>query len=238
MADSQRRLSKTFLQILLDCRYLAVPDVKLLANALNQKYDYDLSLESDAELLDFIGRLNQSLSALHLKLTLCIDEGGSHKVLVLCNTLSSDLSRNPSFNDQQMALFRQIVQLIVASPTGSLTLDQAECAVVDIANCHLSVQQAKNTVEQLIKQKYLRHVGENVTLTPSALMELQPYISASFPDQVLSCFGCNSLCLQGQRCPNNSCNARVHHFCAETVFRRNRTCRVCKCDWDSDRMSE
>lgn len=238
MADGQQRLSRTFLQIMLDRRYLPLPDVKALIHALNQKYDYDLNFEDDAELLDFINKLNPSLASLHLKLSQSVDEEKGHRVFVLCNTLSSDLSRNPSFNDQQMAFFRRIVTSIVESSDGCLDLDQAELAIVDIPNCTLTSQQAKTTIEELIKQKYLRRTNGNVSLTPSALSELQPYISAAMPDQVANCFGCNSLCIQGERCPSRQCKGRVHNHCAETVFQRNKTCRVCEREWSSEIFSQ
>lgn len=96
-------------------------------------------------------KLNPSLASLHLKLSLTTDEEKGHRVVVLCNTLSSELSRNPSFNDQQMALFRQIVSSIVESDNGLLDVEQAESAVVDIPNCTLTTQQARNTLQQLVK---------------------------------------------------------------------------------------
>ncbi|XP_003741587.1 non-structural maintenance of chromosomes element 1 homolog [Galendromus occidentalis] len=238
MADAHRFLSQTFLQIMLDRRYLPLSDFRALVHALNQKYDYDLSLDHDADLLEFINKLNPTLTSLHLKLSQSIDEEKGHRVLVLCNTLSSELSRNPTFNDQQMALFRQIVTAIVESVDGILDLEQAESAVVDIPNCTLSAQQAKNTVQQLIKQKYLRCSNDVVTLTPSALSELQPYIAATMPDQVSNCFGCNSLCLQGERCPGSQCKGRVHKHCAPTVFQRKKACRLCKGPWGSEVFSQ
>lgn len=56
MADSHRVLTRAFIQIMLDRRFLPLPEVKTLVGALNQKYDYDLNLEAEEDLLDFISK--------------------------------------------------------------------------------------------------------------------------------------------------------------------------------------
>lgn len=50
-----------------------------------------------------------------------------------------------------MAFFRRLVSSIVESADGSLELEQAECAIVDIPHCTLTSQQVKDTIQQLIK---------------------------------------------------------------------------------------
>lgn len=59
MADGHRRLSQSFLQIMLDRRYLPLSDFRAIIHALDQKYDYDLSFDDDAELLEFVSKYRE-----------------------------------------------------------------------------------------------------------------------------------------------------------------------------------
>ena len=54
MADGHRVLTRAFLQIMLNRRFMPLPEVKELIEALNQKHDYDLNLENEEEFLEFI----------------------------------------------------------------------------------------------------------------------------------------------------------------------------------------
>ena len=54
MAEGYKKVSQAFLQIMLDRRFLPLSEAKELVDELNRMFDYDLSLDEDAEILDFI----------------------------------------------------------------------------------------------------------------------------------------------------------------------------------------
>lgn len=95
--------------------------------------------------------MNISLARLHLKIVQTRDESTGERLIVLCNTLASNLSLHPELSEQQMALFRTLVERIATASDGHIPHHQALYAVCEIPNCKLSEAQAEQTINELIR---------------------------------------------------------------------------------------
>ncbi|KAI5356939.1 putative non-structural maintenance of chromosomes element 1, Zinc finger, RING/FYVE/PHD-type [Septoria linicola] len=84
------------------------------------------------------------------------------------------------------------------------------------------------------------------TLTQRALMELQQWLVDAYNEEpeegeeeephqkIKFCKACAGIVTVGQRCPNMSCNVRLHDNCVGKMFRAQRdseTCPTCKTEW-------
>ncbi|OQR77052.1 hypothetical protein BIW11_07366 [Tropilaelaps mercedesae] len=223
-----QQMSRSLTQVLLDRRFMPTVEIREVVTKLNEKYDYDLDVRQDRDLDEYIAKLNDSLILLHLKIVQTRDEVTGDRLVLLCNTLASDLSLHPEFNEQQMAWFRHVVEKIATAPEGFISRREALDAISEVRNCKLSEAQAEQTLKELIKQKYLEdNSDEHLSLSPIAIVELGPYLVSILEDKVVKCAACTSLCLQGVRCATSNCPAKIHRACAEKLV----ACRLCKKRW-------
>ncbi|XP_022692155.1 uncharacterized protein LOC111262277 isoform X2 [Varroa jacobsoni] len=146
----QRQVSQTLTQVLLDRKFMATSELRELVVKLNTKFDYNLDIKQDRSLDEYIGTMNISLARLHLKIVQTRDESTGERLIVLCNTLASNLSLHPELSEQQMALFRTLVERIATASDGHIPHHQALYAVCEIPNCKLSEAQAEQTINELI----------------------------------------------------------------------------------------
>jgi len=86
----------------------------------------------------------------------------------------------------------------------------------------------------LLKSKKGRY-----SLSPRALLELQPYLKSTYHDEIMDCTICFEILTRGHACPRANCNVRMHSACYEAYRRSNSKCPACGEDWGrvgSDRV--
>lgn len=86
------------------------------------------------------------------------------------------------------------------------------------------------------------------SLTTKALLELRPWLVASFNDpdagadewqRIKSCDACKEILTIGLRCSQPDCTLRLHDMCQDAYFRskRSKNCTKCSTEWTSDKYS-
>jgi len=235
--DGFDKVRKTLTQVMLNRKFLTVEEFKKLVDDVNRKYEYDLSLESDEDLREFIGTVNSSVSSLGMKLCLGQDEQSGEPLILLINILDNDFSRHPLLSEHQLAFFRKIIELIVDTVDGSIDSISAVNSVYDVKNCSLNATQAEQAITELTRQNFLVEATGRISMTPVTRVELQPYLQSIYADKLYKCFVCNAPCFNGTFCPNDaSCNAKIHPGCAAKYFAISKKCRLCNTAWEIREM--
>ena len=72
------------------------------------------------------------------------------------------------------------------------------------------------------------------TLTTRSAVELQTYISNTFPNDVLHCTVCHEMVLRGIRCYTRNCEGTLHSHCYTVYKRAKHACPVCDAPWNGD----
>jgi len=120
------------------------------------------------------------------------------------------LAPNSSYSISSLAALREVNSL-----TSPMTKTQAESVLASFV--------AKGW---LVKSKKGRF-----SLSPRALLELQPYLKSTYPEEVLDCTICFEILTRGRACPRENCRVRMHSACYDTYRRSNGKCPACGEDW-------
>lgn len=113
----------------------------------------------------------------------------------------------------------------------------------------LTKSQAQNVLASLVAQGWFELSPRGYyTLSPRALMELRDWLFRTYNDsaqdsddedqetapRIKNCDACRDIVTVGQRCPDLSCNARLHNDCVGKIFRAQhgqQKCPRCKIEW-------
>ena len=72
------------------------------------------------------------------------------------------------------------------------------------------------------------------SLTARSTVELQTYISNTFPNDILHCTVCHEMVFRGIRCYTRNCEGTFHSHCYAAYKRGRQTCPVCDTPWNGD----
>ena len=72
------------------------------------------------------------------------------------------------------------------------------------------------------------------SLTVRSIVELQTYITNTFPNDVLHCTICHEMIFRGVRCYTRNCEGMLHSHCYAAYRRARQACPVCSVPWDRD----
>lgn len=125
------------------------------------------------------------------------------------------LAPNESYTVSSMAALREVNTL-----KGNLTKAQGE-VVLDsfVAN------------GWLIKSRRGRF-----SLSTRALLELQPYLRSTYPDEIMECTICMEMITRGVACPTANCKTRLHQHCYTNYKRGSSKCPTCNETWNANRL--
>jgi hypothetical protein len=116
-------------------------------------------------------------------------------------------------------------------------------------NAGLTMAQAEKMMEDMLSEGWFELSQRGFySLSPRALMELRGWLVDTYNepedeeededeerhDKIKFCQGCKEIVTIGQRCPEMSCEARVHNYCKSGMFRMHgghERCPVCKTPW-------
>jgi len=71
------------------------------------------------------------------------------------------------------------------------------------------------------------------SLTTRSTVELQTYITNTFPNDVLHCTVCHEMVFRGVRCYTRNCEGLLHSHCHAAYKRARQTCPVCDTPWNN-----
>jgi non-structural maintenance of chromosomes element 1 len=165
------------------------------------------------------------------------------------------LAPNSSYSISSLAALREVNTL-----TSPMTKTQAESVLASFV--------AKGW---LLKSKYvvrhwiylpttelhpLLHRKGRFSLSPRTLLELQPYLKSTYPEEVVDCTIClevrfpslsrprilkgkswdfnttnTQILTRGHACPRSNCPVRMHNACYERYRRSSGKCPACSEDW-------
>ncbi|XP_071533619.1 non-structural maintenance of chromosomes element 1 homolog [Panulirus ornatus] len=200
-----------FLQILTARRLILAPEVKNTYEKCCARFN----VPSD-NLQEFIQEINQELEAMHLRIRKSVQEDTATdtQCFVIINLLSGEATRMAStLSQQELALFRCIIEKIVQSDDGQIP----EMEAINIGTFlepRMKTGDCEEVVERLVQEKWLLlHIQEERMLSLSALTasELQVYLEESYPESVHKCFFCKILTIKGHSC--TKCSTAVHRKC-------------------------
>lgn len=72
------------------------------------------------------------------------------------------------------------------------------------------------------------------SLTTRSTVELQTYITNTFPNDILNCTVCHEMVFRGIRCYTRNCEGVLHSHCYSAYKRARQTCPVCDTPWNGD----
>jgi len=139
--------------------------------------------------------------------------------------------------------------LRLARASDSTRRDSGSTQTQTAAQTGLTMVQAEKTLDNLVSEGWLELSKRGFyTLTPRALMELRGWLAETYNDQmsdseddeqgvhdrVKFCQACKEILTIGQRCPNLTCQARLHTGCVTNMFRAqagSEQCPLCKTAW-------
>lgn len=137
--------------------------------------------------------------------------------------------------------------LEVSKPSGGRQSD-VNGNVDGAASIGLTKTQAETILNSLQDEGWLVKVGNYLTLSPRALLELRDWLRETYNEpaeeeddepveRIKSCAACREIVTIGQRCSRKECRTRLHEHCMGSYFRmqgNRQTCALCKDNWTGD----
>ncbi|XP_069175583.1 LOW QUALITY PROTEIN: non-structural maintenance of chromosomes element 1 homolog [Procambarus clarkii] len=209
---------RLFLQIITARRVLMGAEVKSTFEKCCQKFHVPPD-----NLHEFVMEINRRLEVMHLAIRKSIQEDLAEDIqcFVLVNTLNGETTRMGStFNSQELALFKRIIEELVNSDDGELPETEAMNLATNLET-RMKIGDSEEAIQRFIHDKWLlQHTRREKVVSLSALTisELQPYLEELYPELVQKCFLCKILTLKGYRC--TKCSTRVHRGVGDRYFTR------------------
>ncbi|KAK5128392.1 hypothetical protein LTR85_003060 [Meristemomyces frigidus] len=144
--------------------------------------------------------------------------------------------------------------LKLAKPSASDERRRESTQTAASANAGLTMMQAEKVLALLVEQEWFELSQKGFyALSPRGLMELRGWLIDTYNDQppaqnsddedeedeaehtkIKFCQACREIVTMGQRCPELTCNARLHNHCVRNLFRaqaNREECPLCKTAW-------
>ncbi|KAL9980855.1 hypothetical protein ACROYT_G009494 [Oculina patagonica] len=229
MRDSQR----LFLRSLMSKQFLSENETK----TLYQKACGVYGDESPPEDFDtFLETVNKNLRSLFMEIRHGISEEDGSKNYGLVNTAEDEHSKMATdFSPNDIAFFKKAMDLIVASPDGTVSSLDVLNAASDLEK-RMTMTHAEELIARLLKDKWMSESSGSYSLGPRAMLELHPYLKRVYEDEIVDCMMCHEIAIRGQHC--TQCDGKLHNHCAARYFRgrAQKTCpnQQCGAVWMHD----
>ncbi|KAH9050707.1 hypothetical protein EDB84DRAFT_1555336 [Lactarius hengduanensis] len=218
-------VQRLFLQSVISRRVLSVDLAKALwkqsveaVKAADDTTQINANTNSADGWSDFLAALNKSLDPLDLELSRTRDEMTGKDMYALVNRRDDEIARIASdYSPLEISYFRALVEQIMLAPNNSYSISPLQPSASFVAK------------GWLLKSKKGRF-----SLSPRSLLELQPYLKSTYPDEILECTICFEILTRGHACPKAKCGVGMHNACYDT-YRRSvggkGKCPKCSEDW-------
>jgi len=182
----------------------------------------------------FLTSLNKSLDPLDLELSRIRNEVTGKEMYALVNRRDDEIARIASdYTPLEISYFRALVEQIMLAQNSSYSISSlAALREVNALTSPMSKTQAETVLASFVTKGWLlKSKKGRFSLSPRALLELQPYLKSTYPDEILDCTICYEILTRGHACPRANCRVRMHDACYETYRRSNSKCPACGEDW-------
>ncbi|KAH9079476.1 hypothetical protein EDB83DRAFT_2503914 [Lactarius deliciosus] len=176
---------------------------------------------------DFLATLNKSLDPLDLELSRTRDEITGKDMYALVNRRDDEIARIANI------YFRALVEQIMLAPNNSYSISSlAALREVNALTSPMTKTQAESVLASFVAKGWLSKSKKGrFSLSSRSLLELQPYLKSTYPDEILECTICFEIITRGHACPKAKCGVGMHHACYDTYRRSVGKCPQCSEDW-------
>ncbi|CEH17759.1 Non-SMC (structural maintenance of chromosomes) element 1 protein (NSE1) [Ceraceosorus bombacis] len=242
-------LRAAFLQALLSRRIVSESESKAIflrvCAACGLEADRDVTSQYEA----FIDEIMQHLAPLGLELRSTVDqtrsEGGGVTVRAITNAKVDELSKLATpFTPLELSYIKRVVSGIVTAPDECFCVSTTEALLVARRTTPpLSKRAAEALLDRVVARGWFLQSGTGYySLGTRAILELQMYLKAEFPDHMLLCKSCDEIVTVGLSCSVPGCDARLHRHCELRSFgparaganaaNSTRHCPSCNKSWE------
>ncbi|CAL4193833.1 unnamed protein product [Meganyctiphanes norvegica] len=206
---------RMFLQVMTAKRMLKGQEVKSVFEKCKAVCDLDID-----DLQQFVLEINKQLEIMHMAIRKAVQEEHNEdtQCFVLVNNHSTEATRLvSSFNHQELALFRKIIEVIVQAEDGCV----GENYALNLGNelqPKMKLKDSENFIEKIVNDNWLIMHNGLLSISALTMAEIQPYLQEQHGDDVSKCYFCQILTFKGHRC--TSCNVRVHRQCSKRYWSR------------------
>ncbi|KAI0256768.1 Nse1 non-SMC component of SMC5-6 complex-domain-containing protein, partial [Lactifluus subvellereus] len=183
---------------------------------------------------DFLAGLNKSLDPLDLELSRTRNEVTGKETYALVNRRDDEIARIASdYSPLEISYFKALIEQIMLSPNSSYSISSlAALREVNTLTSPMTKTQAESVLASFVAKGWLlKSKKGRFSLSPRALLELQPYLKSTYPDEVVDCTICLEILTRGHACPRSNCKVRMHDACYERYRRSSGKCPTCSEDW-------
>ncbi|KAI0006094.1 Nse1 non-SMC component of SMC5-6 complex-domain-containing protein [Russula compacta] len=232
-------VQRLFLQSVISRRVLSADLAKVLwKQSIEAVKAADDNLQINANGADswgeFLASLNKSLDPLDLELSRIRDEVTGKEMYALVNRRDDEIARIASdYSPLEISYFRALVEQIMLAPNNSYSISSlAALREVNALTSPMTKTQAESVLASFVAKGWLlKSKMGRFSLSSRALLELQPYLKSTYPEEVRDCTICFEILTRGHACPRANCRVRVHSACYEAYRRSSSKCPACSDDW-------
>ncbi|KAI0928564.1 hypothetical protein AcW1_005769 [Taiwanofungus camphoratus] len=219
----------------------------------------DIPFSNDRNSWDnFISKINDSLNPLNLELAQMHDEFTGKEICVLVNRKGDEIAQLATdYSAVEITYFKAIVSInklwycscprtvmlfamfqveqIMLAPNESYTVSSlAALREVNALKANMTKAQAEVVLNSFVVKGWLvKSKRGRYSLSTRTLIELQPYLRTTYPDQIMECTLCMEMVTRGIACYTAQCKTRMHTHCFTSYMRRNQACPACKQNWST-----
>jgi len=128
------------------------------------------------------------------------------------------------------------VEQIVLAPNESYSVSSiAALREVNTLKANMTKTQAEIVLGSFVAKGWLlKSKRGRYSLSPRTILELQPYLRSTYPDEILDCTICMEMVTRGVGCYTPHCQTRLHNYCFTKYRKRSANCPSCHENWSTD----
>ncbi|XP_078611298.1 non-structural maintenance of chromosomes element 1 homolog isoform X1 [Branchiostoma floridae x Branchiostoma japonicum] len=235
MATAMTDAHRMFLQSIMTHGALKAREVKALYKKCCETFRRPLEHDN---LGKFVNEINHHVGPFSMMIQKGVSEEDGVQYYALVNMMESDITRLASdYTETELEFFKKVLDLIVDSDTGvasSTDVLNLTDQLYEEQNRKMRKKEAEDVIRRMVRDRWLNeHQGE-ISLSVRGILELKPYLTDHYKEDIRHCCLCEQIALKGQLCQSDSCEAKMHYFCANRYFRDKDQprCPRCKAEWD------
>ncbi|PCH38085.1 hypothetical protein WOLCODRAFT_52070, partial [Wolfiporia cocos MD-104 SS10] len=237
--DVQRLFIQSILSRRILSRPLALKIWEKCVHAVTAANDeLDIQFSNDRNSWDnFVTRINEALNPLNLEFLQLNDELSGKEMCILVNRKGDEIAQMATeYTPAEIAYFKAVVEQIMLAPNESYCVSSlAALKEVNSLKPNMTKTQAEVVLGSFVAKGWLvKSKRGRYSLSPRTLLELQPYLRSTYPDEILECTVCMEMVTQGIACYTPQCKTRLHQYCFTNYRKINQNCPACNCNWSTD----
>ncbi|KAL0071515.1 hypothetical protein AAF712_001372 [Marasmius tenuissimus] len=187
----------------------------------------------------FLDNVNKTLNDLELEFKAIQDEITGKRLLSIVNRKDDEAAQLATeFTANEIVYFKAIVEQIMLARNESFSMSSM-AALGEVTalkgKINMTKTQAENVLASFVAKGWLlKSKRGRYSLSPRTLLELYPYMKASYPNELIECTICHEVITRGMACHTRNCSVRMHFHCFKTFRNRKGECPQCKAEWPKE----